>query len=206
LLVSRRRFAKIIGRSHTFVNEKVNDGTITLYDGKVKVEEAKQAILDNQDPTRDAQREANEAKRRVDKNTLPFDRKAEYKTIADMTDDEKAELEREREEAEKIRVEAAAKGIDTTKEKIPKNLNQVKLFKEFYLGKMAQLDYNIKTGKYSLNEEIEKNAYELGRKVRDAVMNVPERMSSIIATMDDEIQIRELLVEELIYALEGVQS
>ena len=178
-----------------------------MHGAKVSVSEVEKSLKENQDPTRDAQREANLKKREA--QTLPLDREVNYKTRENMSDDEKKkedeELARERAEAQKIKNDAETKGLSP--DEIPEgSLNEIKLFKEYYLGKMAQLDFNIKTGKYSLNEEINTNAYELGRKVRDSVMNTPERVSSIIATMDDEVQIRELLVEELIYALEGVMS
>jgi hypothetical protein len=210
MLVSRRRFAKIIGKSHTYVNQKVDDGTITLYAGKIKVDEAIQALKDNEDPTRDAQREANERRRR-DAGTLPLDREPEYKTMADMTEEEKREFKKEQEEVQKLREKIKARGGDDTadsvsREKIPKKLNDVKLFKEFYQGKLAQLDFQVKSGKYVLKEDVEKEAFEIGRQVRDAVMNVPDRISAIIATIDDEIQIMELLKEELSYALSGLEK
>ncbi len=79
-------------------------------------EEVIQAIKNTQDPTRDAQREANEQKR-----SEPVDLFAAvgtYESIADMSDDEREayniECRRELEEARKAREAALAAGAKDT--------------------------------------------------------------------------------------------
>ncbi|MFH0710112.1 MAG: hypothetical protein V2A75_07900 [Pseudomonadota bacterium] len=110
-------------------------------------EEVLEAIKNTQDPTRDAQREANEQKR-----AEPIDLFAAvgtYESIADMSDDEREaydiECRRELEEARKAREAALAAGAKDTSDNEEKDLttmklNDVKIAKEYWLGEKAKAE------------------------------------------------------------------
>lgn len=110
-------------------------------------EEVLAAIKNTQDPTRDAQREANEQKRAEPVDL--FAAVGTYESIADMSDDEREaydiECRRELEEARKAREAALAAGAKDTCDNEEKNLttmklNDVKIAKEYWLGEKAKAE------------------------------------------------------------------
>lgn len=110
-------------------------------------EEVLAAIKNTQDPTRDAQREANEQKRAEPVDL--FAAVGTYESIADMSDDEREaydiECRRELEEARKAREAALAAGAKDTGDNEEKNLttmklNDVKIAKEYWLGEKAKAE------------------------------------------------------------------
>ena len=68
---------------------------------------------------------------------------------------------------------------------------------------LLMLDVEERKGKLISKEQVEKEAFECGRKVRDAVMSLPERVSPILAGMTKEFEINNLLKKEIILILEG---
>lgn len=109
--------------------------------------EVKEAIKNTQDPTRDAQREANEQKR-IDPVDL-FAAVGTYESVADMNDDEREaydiECKREIEEARRAREAALAAGAKDTGDNEEKTiasmkLNDVKIAKEYWLGEKAKAE------------------------------------------------------------------
>ncbi|GEM_PF-1458797 len=109
--------------------------------------EVLEAIKSSQDPTRDAQREANEQKRTESVDL--FAAAGTYKSIADMDDEEREaydlECKREIEEARKAREAALAAGAKDTVDHEEKNLgsmklNDVKIAKEYWLGEKAKAE------------------------------------------------------------------
>ncbi|MDP3267401.1 MAG: hypothetical protein Q8M39_11300 [Sulfuricurvum sp.] len=110
-------------------------------------EEVIQAIKNTQDPTRDAQREANEQKRAEPVDL--FAAAGTYESVADMDDDEREaydlECKREIDEARKAREAALAAGAKDTGDNEEKNLgsmklNEVKIAKEYWLGEKAKAE------------------------------------------------------------------
>ncbi len=50
-------------------------------------------------------------------------------------------------------------------------------------------------------DEVKRTAFDAGRKVRDSVLNVPDRIADQLATMMDSMEIRQLMEKELKDAL-----
>lgn len=174
--------------------------------------EVLEAIKTTQDPTRDAQREANE-KKRVEPNDL-FAAAGTYESVADMNDDEReayeAERRREIDEAKKAAAELKEMsgvndipGIDAASiEGV--TLSEAKVLKEYWLGKKAELDYKRMSGEVIDNREVERQAFETARTVRNAILAIPSRISPLLAAQNDSHSIRTILMNELSLALEAI--
>jgi len=215
--MSQRQFAKHIGRSVGYVNKKVKEGVIPLHGPKrkIKPEEAKAALEAAKDPTRDAQRQANEARRkgeaRPNERSIFSEEVLPEQSLADMTDEEREEYNRrlkaEREDLERLKEKAAAAGVDDLNiDTAGTSLNEVKIFKELYLGKMAQLEYRRKSGELIERQEVERQAYEIGSKIKAALLSLPHRLSTRIAGVEDPKAIEAELETEIRYALESLSG
>ena len=209
-MMSQRAFARHIGRSVGYVNKLVKQGVIPLHGPKRKIDpvEAIAAIEAAKDPTRDAQREANERRRSepdiFDSSMLPAE------SIADMTEEEREEYDRrlreERERFESIRSRAKEQGIDMAEETDGMTLNEVKIFKELYLGKMAQLEFRRKSGDLVDKEAVVREASEEAHRVRSSLLALPHKLSVRIASMNDPVEIEALLDGEIRQVLEELSG
>lgn len=176
-----------------------------------RYDEVLNAIRSTQDPTRDAQREAND-KKRLESPTL-LEAVGTYESIADMNDEEResyeAERHREIEEAKKAAAEAKAAGAMDIPELDAASvdgvtLSEAKILKEYWLGKKAELDYKRMSGEVIDNREVERQAFETARTVRNAILAIPSRISPLLAAQNDAHSIRTILMDELSIALEAI--
>lgn len=174
-----------------------------------RFEEVHEAILSTQDPTRDAQREANDKKRSSDPSDL-FEAVGTYESIADMSDEEREAYENARRkeiaEAKAAIEEAKAAGLTVPPRMDAPSvegvtLSEAKVLKEYWLGKRAELDYKKMSGEVIENREVERQAFETARAVRDAILAIPIRISSILAAQNDPHAIKNILTNELTSAL-----
>lgn len=174
-------------------------------------DEVIEAIKNTQDPTRDAQREANE-KKRVEPIDL-FESVGTYESIADMSHEERDQYEQELrceiEKAKRAAEEAKAAGaIDIPGMDIASvegvTLSETKVLKEYWLGKKAELDYKRMSGEVIDNREVERQAFEVARTVRNAILSIPSRISPLLASEIDAHAIRTILTKELSTALEAI--
>lgn len=213
-MMSQRKFAKLIGRSVGYVNKKVKEGVIPLHGPKRQIdpEEAKAALAATADPTRDAQREANAKRRAAKKEPSIFSEDVLPKeSVADMTKEEKEEyyrrLAEERKALDELKQKAEAAGVDDLSiDTAGASLNEVKIFKELYLGKMAQLEYRRKSGELVERSEVEREAYEAAAKVKASFLSMPHRLASRFAGMNDAREIEAVLEDEFRHALESLSG
>jgi|GEM_PF-3839223 len=101
--------------------------------------------------------------------------------------------------------EAKSKNIDTSidydidlKEF---NYAKAKAYREHYLGQIAELDYKIKLGEYISKAEVESSFFEVARKVRDMLLNLPSKMALRVIGKKDIKEIERILDEEIRYIL-----
>ena len=210
MLLSRRKFAKHVGLSHTRINKLVRVGVIPLHEGKIKLEEGKRAMKENEDPSRDAQREAN-AKRRKSVGVFAEENLPKH-SVADMTEEEKAEYDKqladEHEKLKKAREDARLAGvavISNDTEIGEMTLTEAKLFREFYMGKKAELEYKIAHEELVYKSDVEKKYYEIGRVIRDSLFNLSHKLSVRIVGKDNVKEIETILDESIHEVLEGLQ-
>jgi hypothetical protein len=77
---------------------------------------------------------------------------------------------------------------------------------ERYKAALNKLKFQTATKNLVRRSEVERAAYNVGRSVRDAVLNVPPRVSSILAGEMDQFKVEKALTEELKKALDELSS
>lgn len=80
---------------------------------------------------------------------------------------------------------------------------QSRAIREAYAARLAKLEYEEKTEKLIPVDKVKVDAFKLARTVRDAILNIPDRISNELASYgNDPARIHERLTQELILALE----
>gem|GEM_PF-3468344 len=76
--------------------------------------------------------------------------------------------------------------------------------KEIVRLKDAQLDYDKKAGALCDAEGVKRAGFDEGRRLRDAILNVPDQIAAIVAAEADEFKVHSILMSALKGALRGV--
>jgi phage terminase Nu1 subunit (DNA packaging protein) len=71
-------------------------------------------------------------------------------------------------------------------------------------GKLAELDRRQREGKLVERREVEEAAFSTARNVRDALLNIPARVSSLYAAETDPQKIHQSLDDEIRTVLTGL--
>ena len=74
--------------------------------------------------------------------------------------------------------------------------------RESYQAKIARLEYEKLSGSLVPIEEVKAEAFKLSRTVRDAILNIPDRISAQLAAESDQHKVYSILTDELTRALE----
>ena len=156
----------------------------------------------------------------VDENDVIEDhlltRVGTYPSQADMSEEElKLKLEKEAQARDEAKAQAEAAGVDTDNinedaleesEFLGKSLNDVKIQKEFWLGKKAEIEYKRQMQEVVSIEEVNKNAFEVARLVRDNLVGMSARLTAMVASENDPHIIRTLIDEEVNRTLSSVSE
>lgn len=89
---------------------------------------------------------------------------------------------------------------------IHKLLVKTKLKNEIEKGKLLEARVKAETGELVPIDEVRNIFYAKGRIVRDGILNIPDRISSLLATIDDASKIHEILTQELRTVLEELSN
>lgn len=89
---------------------------------------------------------------------------------------------------------------------IHKLLVKTKLKNEIEKGKLLEARVKAETGELVPIDEVRSTFYAKGRIVRDGILNIPDRISSLLATINDASQIHEILTQELRTVLEELSN
>ena len=82
------------------------------------------------------------------------------------------------------------------------NYQASRAVKETYSARLAKLEYEKRSEKLISRDEVKIEAFNLGRRVRDRLMNIPHRMGAVLAAETDAAHIEHLIEDELRIALE----
>jgi len=74
--------------------------------------------------------------------------------------------------------------------------------KALYDAAIRKLDLDERSGEIIKKEDVEKQYFEIARRVRDSILNVPSRISAEISSMTDVHLVSEKMITELTSALE----
>lgn len=92
------------------------------------------------------------------------------------------------------------------KQEASSTFQQARTMREAYLAKVAKLVYEERIGKLVNAEKVKAEAFEAARMVRDAVLNIPNRISPELASETDPAKIHNILTIELTRALEELAN
>jgi len=73
-----------------------------------------------------------------------------------------------------------------------------------YKAALLKLELDEKTGRLVDSEQVKIAAFNRARQVRDALLNIPDRISPILAAERDQNKVSETLTQEIKTALEGL--
>ncbi len=68
---------------------------------------------------------------------------------------------------------------------------------EKYKAALAKIEYEEKTGSVHAIDRCRREAFSEGRRIRDAMMAIPDRVSSILAAENDEARVNAALRQEI---------
>ncbi len=68
----------------------------------------------------------------------------------------------------------------------------------------AVLDAKMKKGEMLLAEDVKKDAFNFGRRVRDAMLSIPDRLADQLAVETDSAEIHKKMLAEIRRAIKGV--
>ena len=74
---------------------------------------------------------------------------------------------------------------------------QSRSIREAYLARLSKLEYEEKTGKLVNIDAVRVVGFNAARQARDKLMNMPDRLSPLLAGMDDSHEIHRLLSAEI---------
>lgn len=100
---------------------------------------------------------------------------------------------------------AAAVGDDTNLAGIPKIVVS-KAVRAAYDAKLAELEYKKQVGSRVPIDDVKKEAFGLARRVREALMNIPDRVAAELAGETDPTKVHIRLSDELQLALTELSS
>jgi len=73
--------------------------------------------------------------------------------------------------------------------------------REEYKAKREKLEYERLKGTLVNGEQVNREAFNQGRQIRDAMLNIPDRIASMIAAEPDQDVVHEILTKEIREAL-----
>jgi hypothetical protein len=213
-----------ISYSKSYFSQMVKDGKIPTHKKHnspkdfYKYHEVLKAIEDAKDPTRDSQRQTHKQKReeRQESSTL-FDAAGTYSSIADMSPEEKKVYEEKQEAASKLLQEAeeTKKEIltsmgqdDNFQSSMPAGVsqNEAKTIKEYWLGVQAEINAKKLQGELISVDEVQRQAFEMARSIRDTFLAIPPRLAPMLAADNDAFSIQNKLMIEINNALEDISD
>lgn len=81
------------------------------------------------------------------------------------------------------------------------SFNQSRAIREAYQAKLSKLEFEEKSSRLIDAEQVKRDSFELARRVRDSILNIPSRVASQITSLTDSIEVEEVLTTELRKAL-----
>ena len=78
---------------------------------------------------------------------------------------------------------------------------QSRAVREAYAARLAKLDYEERSGKLVSVDALKVEAFKVHRRVRDALLNIPDRCSPELAALTTEAEVHALLLTEINAAL-----
>ena len=75
---------------------------------------------------------------------------------------------------------------------------------KYYAAALKKIKLDQENSVLVLRADVEKEAFEVGRQVRDALQNIPSRISATLSALDTEVEIEKILDKEIRQSLEAL--
>ena len=209
---NQSKFAKEVGCSQQNISKLIKKNILEAGDDKkLDLQSSLQRLrdfnlLDENNKLKKSRTPKND-KVQDSETILPFNVDPGYKTLADLTPEERKQIEDDDlaalKELKEKKKEASKKNINIPEYGDFKDFNYAiaKAHREHYMGQIAELDYQIKLGEYVSKVEVEQTFFEVARKVRDMLLNLPNKMASRIIGKKDIKEIESTINDEIRYIL-----
>jgi hypothetical protein len=99
-----------------------------------------------------------------------------------------------------------ATSIPATTSDLPTLLLKSRIKSEVERAKLLEIKARVEAGKYIAVDDVKAAAFNRARVVRDALLNIPERLAAMLAAEDDERRIHQILAIEIRAALEELMN
>lgn len=73
--------------------------------------------------------------------------------------------------------------------------------REAYLARLAKLEFEERSGKLVDADEVRAQIFGLGRRLRDALMGLPDRLAPVLAGQTDQAEVHRMLAQEILASL-----
>lgn len=84
------------------------------------------------------------------------------------------------------------------------SFSEVQTRERHFKAKLAELEFLARVGKLVERDKVEAEAFRISRLVRDGMLNIPDRLTGVLAAETDQRKIYELLTKEIRQALEAL--
>ena len=173
-LMTKTAFARSQGFSNAYLSALIRKGVVIPVGDKIDYDQARAAL------------EANRAPRLQKRKRMP-----QEVDLDEAEDDALTTLP-----APSSRVSRATE-LSTI-------LLETRIRNEVEKGKLLAVEARVKTGQYVDAEQVNKEAFQAARATRDALLNIPGRVSHLLASVSEADPIYEILTQEIRTALEGL--
>jgi phage terminase Nu1 subunit (DNA packaging protein) len=177
-IVSKTEYARLRGCAPSYVSKLLREGRITAiadgeHLGKIDSELADRQLEAARDPTKDGVRRRWQREKREDQETAALP----------------------------LQGGGAAPGEPRIEPKDTEGYYTHKAKREKYDAALAQLRYLEQVGRLVSAEDVEREYDAIARSVRDALLNIPDRLAPIVAAETDPARVHALIAEEMRVAL-----
>ncbi len=94
--------------------------------------------------------------------------------------------------------------VHSVDDPIAGSLGEAQTRERHFKANLAELEYQERITQLVRKADVEREAFRVGRLVRDAILNVPSRLAGILASESDQRKVHDLLDRELCQALEAL--
>jgi len=78
--------------------------------------------------------------------------------------------------------------------------------RESYLARLAKLEFEERSGKLVDADDVRAQVFALGRRMRDAMVTLPDRLAPVLVGQSDQAVIHKLLTEEILSVLSELSA
>jgi phage terminase Nu1 subunit (DNA packaging protein) len=198
--MSIAEYSRHRGVSDMAVHRAINEGRITLHSDKLG-----KRYIDSEVADREWYANTDSAFARGEAAKSALERTADELFSEDgseVGESEDAEAgARKKTSKKRVKKAPAEEGVG-----IRKDLDSARAKRESYQAELARLKYEEQAGKLIDAEAVQNEAFKIARTVRDALMNLPDRVAAEFAGETNQFRIHTRLSEEIRKALVAIKE